>query len=90
MKLPFFDLGQTVITEGAHRALSPDSVLEALNRYVRADWGELCAEDKATNDEALLSGRRLFGAYKNVDQTMFWIITESDRSTTTVLLPDEY
>lgn len=86
-----FKLGKTVITVNAKERLDSESVAKVLlDRYVNCDWGELCEEDKQTNEEALKYGGRLFGAYSDVNGTRFWIITEADRSYTTVLLPEDY
>ena len=84
-----FPLGQVVITPNALAKLNSDDILNALNRHVGGDWGELDEEDRQTNDEALKSGDRLLSAYRSGD-TKFWIITESSRTVTTVLLPEDY
>jgi len=63
---------------------------EALQRHVAGDWGELDEEDKKANDGALQTGERLLSAYQSATGTKFWIITEADRSVTTVLLPEDY
>ena len=84
-----FSLGQVVITPNALEKLKSDDILNALNRHIIADWGELDDEDRQTNDEALQSGDRLLSAYRSGD-TKFWIITEADRSSTCVLLPEDY
>jgi len=54
------------------------------------DWGDLCDEDKKVNDRAVAEGSRILSAYQAVNSTKFWIITEADRSATTVLLPEDY
>ena len=84
-----FPLGQVVITPSALEKLKSDDILNSLNRHVVGDWGELDDEDRQTNDEALQSGSRLLSAYRSGD-TKFWIITEADRSSTCVLLPEDY
>ena len=84
-----FPLGQVVITPNALEKLNSDDILNALNRHVVGDWGELDEEDRQTNDEALQSGCRLLSAYRS-DSTKFWIITEASREVTTVLLPEDY
>lgn len=84
-----FHLGRLLITPGAKATIPTYDILEALSRHQRGDWGDLDAEDKATNDYALEHGERLMSAYTSGD-TRFWIITEWDRSATTILLPDEY
>ena len=84
-----FQLGQVVITPHALGKLNSNDILNALNRHVVGDWGELDDEDHQTNDEALQSGSRLLSAYRS-GGTKFWIITEADRSSTCVLLPEDY
>ena len=70
--------------------LTTDDVLTALCRHLGGDWGDVCDEDGMTNDSALQCGARLFSVYHAEDGTKFWIITEWDRSITTILLPSEY
>ena len=83
-------LGQVYATPGALAAIPIDEISAAIGRHRRCDWGEVDAEDKATNDRALACGGRLVSAYTSSEKTRFWIITEADRSATTVLLPEEY
>jgi hypothetical protein len=66
--------------------------MESLKRHCIGDWGELDVEDKRRNDLALENGERLFSAYikKGPKIWKVWIITEADRSVTTILFPDEY
>jgi hypothetical protein len=87
---PLFPMGQLVATPGALEALNHADIQTALRRHLTGDWGDLGAEDKRSNDEALRLGDRLFSAYQGANGTKFWIITEWDRSLTTVLLPSEY
>lgn len=77
-------------TRGAAEGLSPADILTALEKHVVGDWGELDESDRAANDSALRDGRRLLSAYRSKEGVRFWIITEADRSVTTVLLPEEY
>lgn len=84
-----FPLGEMVITANASLRLTTEEVLTGLQRHVNGDWGDLCPEDAMVNDEALQHGGRLFSVYGS-GQHRFWIITESDRSVTTVLLPEDY
>jgi hypothetical protein len=84
-----FPLGQTVITANASLQLATEEVLTAVKRHASGDWGDLCPEDSLANDEALQHGGRLLSAYGQGDNR-FWIITEADRSVTTVLLPNDY
>lgn len=85
-----FQLGRIVITPGALCSIPPGEVLLGLRRHAAKDWGNLGAEDVKANDEALVVGARVLSAYSTQDGTKFWIITEADRSCTTVLLPEEY
>jgi hypothetical protein len=89
---PKFSLGQVVITPGALSALqvTRQSPLMFLKRHARGDWGELDAHDIAENEFSLRRGLRLLSAYTLTDNTRIWIITEADRSVTTLLLPAEY
>ncbi len=86
---PKFTLGQVVITPGAQKGLRPEDMLQSVARHAHGDWGNLCDEDRRQNEEALNRGGRLFSTYHS-DGKKFWIITEADRSVTTVLLPEEY
>jgi hypothetical protein len=92
MMVARFSLGQLVATPGALEALrrSGQSPAEFLARHARCDWGDVCAEDKRLNDEALVDGSRLLSAYRTAKGEKLWVITEADRSSTCLLLPDEY
>ena len=85
-----FPLGQCLITANAKDTLHPEDVKLALDRHVQGDWGELCQHDWKENELGLAQGLRLFSRYKDRDGTYFYIITEHDRSVTTVLLPEDY
>ncbi|MCC6233321.1 MAG: hypothetical protein IT580_11800 [Verrucomicrobiales bacterium] len=85
-----FPLGQTVITPNAAASVEHADVLAALRRHASGDWGELGEEDRAANDRALVEGTRLLSAFSSSSGTRFWIITEADRSVTTILLPEDY
>ena len=87
-----FPLGQIVATPGALEALqiAEQSPAAFLNRHVTGDWGELCDEDKKANDISLRHGYRILSAYTTGVGEKIWIITEADRSVTTILLPEEY
>jgi len=85
-----FALGQMLMTPGVQAQVPPSEMMQALRRHARGDWGELGDEDRAANDRALTDGTRLLSAYRTKAGTKFWIITEADRSATTVLLPEEY
>ena len=84
-----FPLGQIAITANASLRLSTEEVLTALRRHASGDWGSLCPEDTMENDNALHHGGRLFSAYGQ-GKERFWVITEADRSITTILLPEDY
>ena len=85
-------LGSVYATPGALKALETAAMngAELLSRHVHGDWGDLCPEDWQANDEALLDGTRLFSAYTLATGEKVWVITEWDRSVTTLLLPEEY
>ena len=89
---PLFSLGSLVATHGALEVLaqSNQTPSDFLARHVRGDWGDVCAEDKQLNDEALREGSRIVSAYKTATGARIWVITEADRSATAILLPDEY
>lgn len=87
---PFASLGRLVMTRGVAAEIPLDEILIALGRHQRGDWGEVPPEDAAANDRALRKGGRLLSAYRTAHEVRFWIITEADRSSTCVLLPDEY
>jgi len=87
-----FSTGQLVATPTALSVLvsfkvSPWSLLD---RHARGDWGDLDEHDRRENDRALLAGDRLLSAYALPDGTRVWVITEADRSATTLLLPEDY
>ena len=89
---PLFVLGQVVATPGALAALekSGQRPMDFLMRHVTGDWGELCEDDCKENQFSLEKGFRLLSAYKTNAGDRLWIITESDRAHTTLLLPEEY
>ena len=85
-----FQPGQVVATRGAVEKIPETEIVLALNRHLQGDWGDVCEEDKQRNNDALVHEERLLSAYHTAGGVKFWIITEADRSATTVLLPDEY
>jgi len=87
-----FELGQTFITPGALEALreSGQAPHEFLLRHVAGDWGELSEDDRNENERSLQHGFRLLSAYSTSRGRKIWILTEWDRSATTILIPDEY
>jgi hypothetical protein len=89
---PRFPTGQLIVTAGVdelirHGRLNPSAYLA---RHLSGDWGDLCDEDRRLNDTALRSGDRLLASYRVAPDLKLWIITEWDRSVTTLLLPEEY
>ena len=94
-KAPRLELGRLMQTRGINSASEESSdfykeVVVAFNRYTRGDWGEMCDEDKALNDEAVRTGGdRVLAAYET-SKGKIYIITEYDRSATTILFADEY
>ncbi len=85
-----FELGETVITRNAAERLVSHDVVVALHRHASGDWGDCCAEDQKENDLSLDNNLRLMSVYRDSNQNKFYVITEHDRSVTTVLLPDDY
>lgn len=87
-----FPLGRVVATPGVLEVLATAGVDPAmlLDRHVVGDWGELCDEDRRENEFSLNRGFRLLSSYPLPDGQKVWIITEADRSATTLLLPSEY
>lgn len=87
-----FVLGQTVITPGAEEALqiAGQTAIEFLRRHMSGDWGDLSDEDVKENELSLEQGFRLLSRYQTTKGERLWIITEADRSATTILLPSEY
>lgn len=87
-----FELGRVVSTPGALAALerAGQHPKDFLDRHAAGDWGELSDEDRVENELSILTGYRLLSAYRTVRGERLWILTEADRSTTTILLPGEY
>jgi len=85
-----FPLGRVVITANAERELVRDDVTAALARHAAGDWGECGSHDWQENELSLREGLRLFSVYRDRQDVKFWIITEADRSATTILLPNDY
>jgi hypothetical protein len=91
MGLMKFPLGQTVVTAAAHAFLTPEETLDCIRRHSNGDWGEVGLDDTALNNDALLGEDpgRIHSAYV-VRGRRIWVITEWDRSVTTVLFPEDY
>lgn len=85
-----FDLGQVVATRNALDALHPQDVRGAIDRHAEGDWGELDEHDRLENERSLTAGFRLLSVYRDRNNRRFYVITEADRSVTTVLLPEDY
>ena len=87
-----FSLGNTYLTPGVQDLMARGTVnpLALLSRHARCDWGEMSPEDRRANNRALTDGTRLFSAYQVTPDVRVWVITEADRSATTLLLPSEY
>jgi len=85
-----FEFGYVVATVGVLDAVSREDIIAALQRHLAGDWGEVCDSDAAMNDEAVETYGRILSVYTSSSGTKFWIITEADRSCTTILLPKEY
>lgn len=87
-----FPLGQVVATPGAMEALreSGTEATNLLTRHSRGDWGELDDHDRHENEVSVSEGFRILSAYTLSTGVKLWVITEADRSVTTLLLPEEY
>ena len=87
-----FDFGRVVATTtlASYCEKKGFSMLPYLIRHANGDWGDVCKEDWKSNDEALKNGERLLSEYKLPDGRRIWIITEWDRSATTLLFPEDY
>lgn len=87
-----FRLGRLVMTRGAERAFeeSGDDPFTFLSRHASGDWGEVDDEDQEANKRAVDNGVRILSAYRTGKGERLWVITEADRSATTILLPEEY
>ena len=85
-----FALGRTVITPSALKTIHPEDVDKAMSRHAAGDWGDCSPEDAEENELSLSQQWRLFSVYHDRTGQKFWIITEADRSATTVLLPEDY
>jgi hypothetical protein len=87
-----FTLGEIFITPGALEALeiAGQTEIEFLRRHMSCDWGDISKEDVAENELSITEGFRILSAYHTVKDQKIWIITEADRTSTTILLPCEY
>jgi len=85
-----FRLGRIVATPNVLQSITEQDILIAIQRHQAGDWGELESTDRKANDRALADNTRILSAYNSGNGIRFWIITEADRSITTVLLPQDY
>lgn len=83
-------LGRLMATPGVLAQISRSELFAAVERHRHCDWGELSKSDKQANNAAFRNSDRILSAYRSAEGMKFWVITEADRSHTTVLLPDEY
>ncbi len=89
-----FKLGQVVMTKGVNDKVAEDEkfaklVFDSLKRHANGDWGDLCEEDRQENELSVKQGFRILSAYQHKEEKI-WIVTEADRSATTILFPEEY
>ena len=94
-KKPLFEMGRLVVTRGVHALMQKDQgfvdfVRESLNRHAWGQWGDISESDRVENELSLDQGFRLLSAYSREGQPRIWIITEGDRSATTILFPEKY
>ena len=87
---PAFPLGNVTVSYQVNWLLASEDVSRALARHAECDWGDICEEDRMENEHSLKEGRRLLSVYHDRNGVKLWIITEADRSATTVLMPDDY
>lgn len=85
-----FRLGRIVATPNALDLIPPNEILEAIQKHQVGDWGDISKEDQNANDSAAIEGSRILSSYRSNAGERFWIITEANRSVTTVLLPCDY
>ena len=90
MSVAKFPMGRLVATPNALSQIAQDDITSALRRHLSGDWGELDSEDRDANEQALIHGTRLLSTHHAANGTKFWIITEANRSATTLLMPEDY
>ena len=90
MAAPLFEVGKLVATPGALAVLAPEEPLTLLSRHVSGDWGDVPPEDAVENEFSVERGFRVASSYHTAVGTRVWVITEADRSSTCILLPEEY
>jgi hypothetical protein len=85
-----FRLGHLVSTPNALSQLPNEEIFRAIQRHQAGDWGDVDEHDRQENERALVEGTRLLSVYRTSEGLKFWVITEADRSATTVLMPEDY
>lgn len=85
-----FRLGKIVSTPNALSQLTQEDILMSIQRHQAGDWGDVDTHDRTANERALVEGTRLWSVYHAGNGVKFWLITEADRSATTVLMPEDY
>jgi hypothetical protein len=85
-----FEMGRIVSTPNALSKLTFADIHAGIKRHEAGDWGDVNAHDGQANESALGDGTRIWSVYRSITGVKFWIITEADRSATTVLLPEDY
>jgi len=85
-----FRLGHLVSTPNALTQVPNDEIIKAIQRHQAGDWGNVDTHDHQENERALIDGTRLLSVYHSAAGVRFWVITEADRSVTTVLMPEDY
>ena len=89
-QLARFRIGKIYTTPNAMECLTTEDILLAIGRHQSGDWGDVDEHDRQANQRALVERTRLLSVYRSVNGIKFWIITEADRSSTTILLPQDY
>jgi hypothetical protein len=90
MSAPKFQIGRMVATPNALAQLTQEDILHGLQRHITGDWGDMSEDDHKENELSLQNGSRLLSVYRAKNGVKFWIITEANRSATTVMLPEDY
>lgn len=85
-----FPTGHLLCTPGVLESVDIKEIIAAYCLHRQGHWGDVCPEDWRSNDRAIRNGGRIFSAYHSTHGQKFWIITEADRSATTILLPEDY
>ena len=85
-----FRCGKLVTTPNALAQLTREEILMGIGRHQAGDWGDVDEHDRQANERALIERTRLWSVYHTGNGTKFWIITEADRRSTTILLPKDY